>query len=93
MLGDWDIPGSGSGKLCRLIRMLEESGYEGPITIELTERILHKVLEVVVNVLSETDVNVEGLKKVLTERPSLEEKVLEYTKKYLFRCMGHEIEY
>ena len=92
-LGDWDIPGSGSGKLCRLVKMLKVSNYEGPITIELTERILRPVLEVVVNVLSDTGVNVEGLKKVLTECPSLEEKILEYTKKYLFRCIGHEIEY
>ena len=91
-LGDWDIPGTGSGKLCRLIKMLEESGYEGPITIELTERILRQVLEVVANVLSETDTNIEGLRKVLTERPSLEEKVLEYTKKYLLSCMGDKIE-
>ena len=82
-LGDWDIPGTGSGRLGKVITMLKQSGYKGAITIEVRTDILRKVLEVMVKVLSETGVGVEELQELLANGYSLEHKILQYSKKYL----------
>jgi len=85
-LGDWGIPGTGTGtRLTKILESLKKTGYQGAITLELNEYFLRKVLEIVVNVLKRTGVDVKGIEKTLCSRPSLEEKILRYASDFLAR--------
>ena len=86
-LGDWDVSGTGSGRLGRVIQMLKESGYKGPITIELQSDLIQKVLDVVAEVLSKTGTKLGELPEALKDKYFLGGKMLDYSKEYLAKFM------
>ena len=86
-LGDWDVPGTGTGRLGKVITMLKDSGYKGAITIELQSEIIQKVLEVVVEILSTNGTELGELQELLKDKYSLGKKMLNCSREYLIKFM------
>ena len=86
-LGDWDVPGTGSGRLGKVIKMLKKSGYQGPITIELQSNLIQKALEVTAEVLSKTGTELGELPEALNDKYFLGRKMLDYSREYLAEFM------
>lgn len=87
LLADWDVPGTGSGRLGKTITMLKDSDYKGPITIELQSEIIQKVLEVVVEILSTNGTELGNLPELLKDDYALGKKMLNCAREYLIKFM------
>lgn len=86
-LGDWDVPGTGTGRLGKTVSMLKSSGYNGPITIELASDLIQKVLEIVVKILTKSSTEVSELPELLKDKHSFGKKMLDYSREYLLKFM------
>ncbi|MCK4325793.1 sugar phosphate isomerase/epimerase [bacterium] len=86
-LGDWDVSGTGSGRLGKVIKMLKKTGYQGPITIELQSDLIQKSLDVAAEVLSKTGTELGELPEALKDKYFLGRKMLNYSRKYLVKFM------
>ena len=81
-LADWDVPGTGTGRLGKTITMLRDSGYEGPITIELQSEIIQKVLEVTIQILFKDSEKSRNFSDLLKDKYFIGRKMLEASKEY-----------